>query len=117
MEDGESKGKKMAHCVGEEGKGESCERFLTFFRCYRRPCRTGLGRLLMGFLETIGKNVPSVEKVMLTCFLANEKGIEFYERIGFAKDEISPVPRTLRFGKVFNPDYMIMSKVVKTSDT
>ena len=71
----------------------------------------------MGFLETIGKNVPSVEKVMLTCFLANEKGIEFYERIGFAKDEISPVPRTLRFGKVFNPDYMIMSKVVKTSDT
>ncbi|KAK8016975.1 N-alpha-acetyltransferase 40 [Apiospora rasikravindrae] len=38
--------------------------------------------------------------------------LAFYRKRGFEKDEMSPEPRKLRFGKVFVPDYMIMSKGV-----
>ncbi|KAI2604314.1 acyl-CoA N-acyltransferase [Hypoxylon fragiforme] len=73
---------------------------------------TGLGKLLMGFLEDIATNTPPINKVMLTCFLSNERALSFYKNLGFEKDEISPEPRKLRFGKEFVPDYIIMSKVV-----
>ncbi|OTB17237.1 hypothetical protein K445DRAFT_9958 [Daldinia sp. EC12] len=74
---------------------------------------TGLGRTLMGFLESVAINTPPIEKVMLTCFLSNQKAFAFYKKLGFEKDEISPEPRKLRFGKEFIPDYVIMSKIVK----
>ncbi|KAI1454575.1 acyl-CoA N-acyltransferase [Annulohypoxylon moriforme] len=73
---------------------------------------TGLGRTLIGFLEKVAANTPPIEKVMLTCYLSNERALAFYKRVGFEKDEISPEPRKLRFGKMFIPDYVIMSKVV-----
>ncbi|KAK4228133.1 acyl-CoA N-acyltransferase [Podospora fimiseda] len=74
---------------------------------------TGLGCLLMGFLEKVARSIKSVEKVMLTCFLSNEGGLKFYKRLGFSRDEISPVERRLRGDKVIRPDYVILSKVVK----
>ncbi|KAI0105797.1 acyl-CoA N-acyltransferase [Daldinia grandis] len=74
---------------------------------------TGLGRTLMGFLESIAINTPPIEKVMLTCFLSNQRAFTFYKKLGFEKDDISPEPRKLRFGKEFIPDYVIMSKTVK----
>jgi GNAT superfamily N-acetyltransferase len=74
--------------------------------------RTGLGRLLMGFLFTVAGNIPPVGKVMLTCFLSNVRGLDFYKKLGFQKDEISPAPRKLRFGKTFTPDYVILSKTI-----
>lgn len=58
--------------------------------------------------------MPPIKKVMLTCFLANQRGLNFYKKLGFERDEISPVPRELRHGKVFNPDYVIMSKPVQS---
>ncbi|KAI1383996.1 acyl-CoA N-acyltransferase [Hypoxylon trugodes] len=73
---------------------------------------TGLGKTLMGFLESVAANTPPIEKVMLTCFLRNQRALAFYKKAGFEKDEISPEPRRLRFGKEFIPDYIIMSKVV-----
>lgn len=66
----------------------------------------------MGFLFTVARNIPPVGKVMLTCFLANMRGLDFYHKLGFQKDEISPAPRKLRFGKVFTPDYAILSKTI-----
>ncbi|KAK0724699.1 acyl-CoA N-acyltransferase [Lasiosphaeris hirsuta] len=77
---------------------------------------TGLGSLLMSFHTTVAANIPIVTKVMLTCFLANQRGVAFYSRLGFEKDEISPVPRKLRYGKVFTPDYVIMSKRVRSDE-
>ncbi len=71
-----------------------------------------MGRMLMGFLETVAANSPPINKVMLTCFLSNQHALGFYAKLGFAVDEISPGPRKLRYGKVFVPDYVIMSKVV-----
>ncbi|KAK3933599.1 acyl-CoA N-acyltransferase [Diplogelasinospora grovesii] len=72
---------------------------------------TGLGQLLMSFLTTVASNIGKpITKVMLTCFVANQKGLEFYKKLGFDKDEISPGPRKLRHNKVFTPDYVIMSK-------
>jgi ribosomal protein S18 acetylase RimI-like enzyme len=68
--------------------------------------------MLMGFLFTAAKNIPPVSKVMLTCFLSNERGLDFYKRLGFEKDEISPGPRKLRSGKTFTPDYAILSKTI-----
>ncbi|OTA76949.1 hypothetical protein M434DRAFT_87818 [Hypoxylon sp. CO27-5] len=76
---------------------------------------TGLGKTLMEFLESVAANTPPVEKVMLTCFLSNERALAFYRKLGFKRDEISPEPRKLRFGKEFIPDYVIMSKVVSSS--
>ncbi|KAJ9137629.1 Acyl-CoA N-acyltransferase [Coniochaeta hoffmannii] len=73
---------------------------------------TGLGRLLMGFLDTVARNIPPIDKVMLTCFLSNKRGLDFYHKLGFQKDEISPAPRKLRFGKTFIPDYVILSKKI-----
>ncbi|KAI2465159.1 acyl-CoA N-acyltransferase [Annulohypoxylon bovei var. microspora] len=77
---------------------------------------TGLGKTLMGFLETIAVNTPPIEKVMLTCYLSNQRALAFYKKTGFEEDEISPVPRKLRYGKEFIPDYVIMSKQVVSRD-
>ncbi|KAL2146430.1 hypothetical protein VTI28DRAFT_3899 [Corynascus sepedonium] len=76
---------------------------------------TGLGSLLMSFHSTVAANLPPITKVMLTCFLSNQRGLEFYRKLGFKKDDISPVPRELRRGKIFTPDYVIMSKTVRSS--
>lgn len=67
----------------------------------------------MGFHSTIAANLPPITKVMLTCFLANQRGLNFYTKLGFETDEISPVPRQLRYGKLFTPDYLILSKPVR----
>ena len=66
----------------------------------------------MNFHVTVATNLPPVTKVMLTCFLANRRALDFYTRLGFEKDGISPEPRRLRGGKIFTPDYVILSKVL-----
>lgn len=71
---------------------------------------TGLASLLMSMLETVAAEVEVIEKVMLTVFTCNQRAVEFYQRCGFERDEISPQPRTLRGGKVKMPDYEILSK-------
>ncbi|KAI0170506.1 acyl-CoA N-acyltransferase [Pestalotiopsis sp. NC0098] len=72
---------------------------------------TGLGRHLMGFLGSIAKHTPTVEKVMLTCFTRNTDAFDFYKRLGFDIDEISPEPRKFRSREIV-PDYVIMSKSI-----
>ncbi|GKT41532.1 N-alpha-acetyltransferase 40 [Colletotrichum spaethianum] len=74
---------------------------------------TGMGRKLMDHLVQVAESIPIIEKVMLTCFLANANARAFYEKLGFERDAISPVERKLRFGKVFVPDYLIMSRRVR----
>lgn len=69
-----------------------------------------LGAHLMDIVETIAENVR-VNKVMLTCFLTNERARGFYEIRGYARDVCSPEDRTTR-GKVIKTDYVIMSKAV-----
>ncbi|KAI1746781.1 acyl-CoA N-acyltransferase [Xylaria castorea] len=76
--------------------------------------RTGLGRLLMSFLESVAAHTPPIKKIMLTCFLANQKALAFYRSLGFTRDPISPVPKKLRYGREFVPDYVIMSKTVES---
>lgn len=76
--------------------------------------RTGLGSLLMSFHATVAANLPPVTKVMLTCFLSNQRALGFYRKLGFEKDAISPEPRTLRGGTTVAPDYVIMSKTVRS---
>ncbi|ROT35043.1 hypothetical protein SODALDRAFT_76987 [Sodiomyces alkalinus F11] len=78
---------------------------------------TGLAGLLMGFLETVAVNIPLIEKVMLTCFLRNAKAVAFYKKLGFVKDAISPQERRLRGGKLFVPDYVIMSRTISRTAT
>ncbi|KAK3320166.1 acyl-CoA N-acyltransferase [Cercophora scortea] len=74
---------------------------------------TGLGSLLMSFHTTVAERLPPITKVMLTCYVANQRGLAFYKKLGFAEDYISPQPRKLRSGKVVKPDYVILSKVVR----
>lgn len=66
----------------------------------------------MAYHESVAVNTPPIEKVMLTCFLSNENALKFYQKLGFVKDDVSPVPRKLRGGKIVDPDYVILSKVV-----
>ncbi|CRK18263.1 hypothetical protein BN1723_015652 [Verticillium longisporum] len=73
---------------------------------------TGLAALLMGFQEAIAQSIPIVENFMLTCFKSNTKALAFYRKLGFVKDALSPDERRLRGGKVFVPDYLIMSRIV-----
>lgn len=77
--------------------------------------RTGLGKLLMGYLGVVAESIAGVEKVMLTCFVSNESARRFYEGLGFGVDEWSPGERKLR-GKRVVPDYVIMSRRVKRRD-
>lgn len=71
----------------------------------------------MSFLERIASHTPPVGKIMLTCFLSNQKALAFYRLSGFAEDPISPVPRKLRYGREYVPDYVIMSKAVESKVT
>lgn len=73
---------------------------------------TGLAGLLMGFLETVARNIQVIDKVMLTVFTCNTRAMGFYRRCGFEVDDLSPRPRKLRNGIVKKPDYAIMSKRV-----
>ncbi|CAK7221220.1 N alpha-acetyl-transferase [Sporothrix curviconia] len=74
---------------------------------------SGLGRLLLGFQSIVAHNLgPPVSKVMLTCFLSNQRALQFYNRQGFATDPLAPTTRRLRGGKTFVPDYTILSKPV-----
>ncbi|KAI1819099.1 acyl-CoA N-acyltransferase [Xylaria intraflava] len=79
--------------------------------------RTGLGTLLLSFLDNVAAHTPPIKKVMLTCFLRNHKAFSFYKALGFTEDAISPVTKKLRYGREFVPDYAIMSKVVDGGTT
>ncbi|KHN96749.1 GNAT family acetyltransferase Nat4 [Metarhizium album ARSEF 1941] len=73
---------------------------------------TGLGSQLMGYLTEVAERAEGIEKVMLTCFVRNERARRFYERLGFGVDAQSPRERRLR-GKLLVADYVIMSRRVK----
>lgn len=53
---------------------------------------------------------------MLTYFVANKAARSFYDKLGFEIDGTSPEARILR-GKMFTPDYAIMSKVIRNSSS
>ena len=72
--------------------------------------KVGLGAHLMHVVEHIAQ-ATGMEKVMLTCFVCNEKAYSFYERRGYEKDVISPEDRRTRT-KVVKADYAIMSRDV-----
>ena len=71
---------------------------------------TGLGAHLMALAETVARKT-GVEKVMLTCFVSNEKARRFYEQREFARDASSPEERRTR-RKVVKVDHVILSKRV-----
>ncbi|KAJ2906400.1 uncharacterized protein MKZ38_001760 [Zalerion maritima] len=73
----------------------------------------GLGRTLISHLLTIAANIPSVQKLMLSCFLSNARGLAFYRKIGFEEDPYTPGPRLLRGGKTLEPDYVILKRDVE----
>lgn len=64
----------------------------------------------MELLDEIAARIPGTEKVMLTCFTSNVRGVKFYERLGYAKDEFSPPPKILRNGTKVEAEYVILSK-------
>ncbi|KAK3674959.1 hypothetical protein LTR78_005303 [Recurvomyces mirabilis] len=75
--------------------------------------KIGLGAHLMHIVESVAESM-GVRKVMLTCFLSNEKALAFYKRRGYVKDICSPGPRKTR-GRVVEPDYVIMSRDVPSA--
>ncbi|KAH6724814.1 hypothetical protein BKA61DRAFT_665498 [Leptodontidium sp. MPI-SDFR-AT-0119] len=73
---------------------------------------TGLAATLVEHLSTIGQNIPSTAKVMLTVFTRNERAVSFYSKLGYTKDEFSPPPRILRNGTKVEAEYVILSKAI-----
>jgi len=69
-----------------------------------------LGQHMMALVESIARKA-GVSKVMLTCFLHNEKAHGFYKSLGYMKDVSSPEDRKTR-NKVVKVDYEIMGKDV-----
>ncbi|KAI4217445.1 MAG: hypothetical protein LQ351_000040 [Letrouitia transgressa] len=69
----------------------------------------GIGRHLVALMEAVGRNTE-MEKSMLTVFVENEGALEFYDKLGYEKDEYSPGPRKLRNGVIKEPTYIILSK-------
>ncbi|KAJ5543273.1 hypothetical protein N7535_005701 [Penicillium sp. DV-2018c] len=72
----------------------------------------GLGRVLMDWMESIGRAV-GLEKAMLTVFKSNNVARRFYERLGYEVDEFSPRPRRLRNGTIKEYGYLILSKMLR----
>jgi N-alpha-acetyltransferase 40 len=72
--------------------------------------KMGLGAHLMHVAEAIAEKV-GMEKVMLTCFVANERAYDFYRRRGYGRDVCSPEDRRIR-RKLVRVDYVIMSRGV-----
>lgn len=72
--------------------------------------RTGIGKQLMNYLADTAEHIPSVQKVMLTCFVCNTHALAFYHKLGYTTDDFSPRPRKLRGGKVVTPDYVVLSR-------
>lgn len=79
--------------------------------------RTGLGKVLMGYVNAIASKIPEARKIMLTVFLCNERAIKFYRSIGFEKDAFSPRPKRLRNGTLVEADYLIMSKSIERANS
>lgn len=77
--------------------------------------RTGLASHLMKQLEIVSEKIPSIKKLMLTCFTSNERAIRFYQKLGYSKDEYSPPPRQLRDGTKIEAPYVILSKPVQST--
>ncbi|EUC43422.1 hypothetical protein COCMIDRAFT_100858 [Bipolaris oryzae ATCC 44560] len=72
--------------------------------------KQGLGSRLMSFVEAVAR-ACSIEKTMLTVFVANAGAKKMYEKLGYERDECSPVDRVMR-RKVVRAEYVIMSKAV-----
>lgn len=72
----------------------------------------GLGKRLLVVAEEFGRRV-GLEKAMLTVFDSNTGARRFYEREGYALDEISPDPKVLRNGLIKQPTYHILSKAFR----
>lgn len=67
----------------------------------------GIGSMLMDALVTrIATDSCLPRELMLTCFKANRKAIQFYQKHGFKEDEISPGRCKIR------SDYVILSKKI-----
>ncbi|KAB8290556.1 hypothetical protein EYC80_010981 [Monilinia laxa] len=77
---------------------------------------TGLGKHLMSIVTSVAHAIPGVKKTMLTCYTANETGLNFYRKLGYETDEFSPEPRRLKGGRVVENDYVILSKRVDRKD-
>lgn len=74
----------------------------------------GVGTVLMQLVENVGRKAQ-VEKCMLTVFKANKKAVKWYERCGYTRDDFSPGPRVLRNGRIKEPTYLILSKLLNGS--
>ncbi|XP_026480424.1 N-alpha-acetyltransferase 40-like [Ctenocephalides felis] len=86
------------------------ENFYTVLYCYELQVinkyqNFGIGKHLMTILEHIALK-QNMEKVVLTVFKKNTDAFQFYMKIGYEKDEISP-------GEDDGEDYYILSKIVK----
>ena len=64
----------------------------------------------MKLLENIAENIEGTEKTMLTCFVANKRGVQCYGKMGYKKYENTPGPRILRNGTKVECDYVILCK-------
>lgn len=64
----------------------------------------GIGSALLEYLEAITKNALTRPLVMLTCFTASQRTINFYNQHGYELDEISPDPAL--------SDYIILRKLL-----
>jgi N-alpha-acetyltransferase 40 len=69
----------------------------------------------MDHVHAIATQIPGVEKTMLTCFVSNDRGAQFYKKLGFEVDESSPRDRKLRGGKVIKADYMILARAASVA--
>jgi RimJ/RimL family protein N-acetyltransferase len=69
----------------------------------------------MQLLDRIGRRIPGITKLMLTCYTSNQRAAQFYTRLGYSIDEYSPPPRILRNGTRVDSEYVILSKALTLS--
>lgn len=85
------------------------------------------GTKFMNSFYELAKNIPNyidtksplfsyftnIQFTQLTVFSDNLKALDWYTRLGYTYNHNSPLPTTLRSGKVINPEYFILEKLIK----
>lgn len=71
----------------------------------------GWGKQLVKLAEKFAEDL-GVQKIMLTCFVRNEKALGFYRSLDYQTDACSPAEKKTRNGTL-KPDHVIMSKQVQ----
>lgn len=76
-------------CINKADSGECTVIYCYEIHVHKEHQGKGLGRRMLTMMETLGDHFE-MDKAMLTTFKNNKAAAQFYEKMGYSEDNISP---------------------------